>query len=352
MNRFAVIMAGGSGTRFWPKSSKKNPKQFLSLVSSKSMIKLTAERLKGVVTPRNVAVVCAPEFQPQTKKHLGKVRIITEPEARNTMAAVCLSAWTLYQQNPEATLCILPADAYVADTTAYAETLNTAFEFAEKHSSIVCLGIKPTYAATAYGYIEVGPMFEEGTYKIAHFFEKPTLDKAEKYFSSGKYLWNAGIFVFKAKTFIEETKTHAPEFHRAFEKYFSGKPSPGKLKKFYATLPKEPVDIALMEKTFKGAMCVGDFGWNDIGSWPALQEVLPRNSDAGLVISKGGHKSINSSGVVAQLDSKKFLALVGVKDLVIVETPDVLMVCDKNKAQDIKQMVDLLSKDPKFKRLT
>lgn len=350
-NRYAVIMAGGSGTRFWPKSSRKNPKQFLSLVGKRSMIQLTADRLKKILSAQRLSVVCSPEFQAQTKKHLGKIQIITEPEARNTMAAVCLSAWSIAQKNPDAILCVLPADAHIADANGYTKTLESAYVFAEEHSSIVCLGLKPTYPATAYGYIEVGPLLSEGSYKIAHFFEKPTIDKAERYFASGKYLWNAGIFVFKVQTFIEEVQSHAPKFYEAFQQYFKSKPNPTKLKKLYASLPKEPVDIALMEKTNKGAVCVGDFGWNDIGSWPALAEVLPQNSEAGLVMAPGGHMAVNSSGIVAQLESKKFLGLVGVKDLVIVETKDAFLICAKDKAQEIKTLVDMMSQS-KFKKLT
>ena len=285
-------MAGGSGTRFWPKSSTQNPKQFLSLVGKKSMIQLTHERLTGLVPKANVSVVSPKEFKGKIKKHLGKVNIIVEPQARNTMGAICLSAWKIGVKDPEAIIAVFPSDAYIADTESFKKALTESFDYAANNHAIVCLGIKPNFPATGYGYIETGDTLSGDIKKISRFVEKPDAKKAVEFIQSGKFIWNAGIFIFKAQTFFEEVENHAFDFFTAFETISRKKT---KLKKIYSSILKESIDTALMEKTTAGVVLTGDFGWNDIGSWPALEEVLPPNSPAGLIMTKGGFEEINSS---------------------------------------------------------
>ncbi len=347
ISRAAVIMAGGSGTRFWPKSSQKLPKQFLSLVDKKSMIQLTRDRLMGVVQKKNISVVSPQSLNSLIKKHLGSTtKIIHEPEARNTMAAVCLAAWSF--KNQETVLAVLPADAHIEDEKNYRSALSRCFDFASTNEVIVCLGITPTFSATAYGYIKVGAALKQSIYKIDKFMEKPSQQKAEELFRSGKYLWNAGIFVFKISTFKEQVRLHAPDYFRAFEK---AKGQKAKLAKMFKSLPKEPLDTALMEKTQNGALIPGDFGWNDVGSWPALSEVLPSNDQAGLIKTQGEHVAIDSTGIIADMSSKKFLGLVGVHNLIIVETDDALLICSKDSAQEIKTLVAELQKNKNLKKL-
>ncbi|MBK9292901.1 MAG: hypothetical protein IPM57_00385 [Oligoflexia bacterium] len=376
--KHVVIMAGGSGTRFWPKSTSLKPKQFLNLFGKRSMIQMTFDRVKSLVTKKNISVVCSPGLSGLVKKHLPGVGLILEPEARNTMAAVCLSAWHCYRKDPEAVVCVLPSDAYISDVSGFQKVLESCFDFSMKNDFICCIGIKPTYAATGYGYIEAGELCSgsgDGKsavtsteassrfYSIKRFVEKPESVKAGEYVASGKYSWNAGIFVFKASTFINEVRTHAPEFFAAFEGEKSNTEvkkskiksqlkkikSATEFKKVFKALPKVAVDVALMEKTKLGAVVPGDFGWNDVGSWPALEEVLPSNSEAGLVLGADS-LSVGSSGVIASLDSKKFLALVGVKDLIIVESGDSILVCSKKSAQEIKTVVDSLKNSKNSKR--
>lgn len=344
MSRYAVIMAGGSGTRFWPRSTAKYPKQFLALTSKKTMIQLTASRLDGLVPAKNRLVVCTKDHTALVKKQVKGARILAEPEGRNTMAAVCWSAWEGFARDKEAILAVLPADAHIADVPAFKRALAAAFETAEKQGRIVCLGIKPTFAATGYGYIQAGSPLTTEASTIGRFIEKPTQEKAREFLREGNYLWNAGIFVFKAQTFIEETRTHAPEFARAFDALIK---APAKLKTIYKNLPKAPVDKALMEKTSAGAVIPGDFGWNDVGSWEALADVLGPNANAGHIQATGGFATVDSSRVFASLKSGKFLGLVGVQDLVIVETEQALLVCHKDKVQDIKLLVEEAKKSPK-----
>lgn len=346
-----VIMAGGSGTRFWPKSTNKNPKQFLKLFGKRSMIQMTFDRIAKLAPKKNISVVCAPQFAKLSKKHLPGVKVLSEPEPRNTMAAVCLTAWSCYKTDPNAVVCVLPADAYIADVKGFQDILKKCFEFSERNDFITCIGIKPNFPATGYGYIEAGNQITHETLEISRFVEKPDLHKAQSYVESGKYFWNAGIFVFKAEVFIQEVKKHAPLYFEGFEKAKSAT----QIKSLFKKLPKEAVDTALMEKTSLGAVVAGSFGWNDVGAWPALCEVVANNCEAGVILRDQNNDisdclSVDSSGVVASLDSKKFLGLVGVKDLVIVETADALLICSKDKAQEIKTLVSKIQ-NSKFKKL-
>jgi mannose-1-phosphate guanylyltransferase len=340
-------MAGGSGTRFWPKSSKKNPKQLLALTGPRSLLQMTTDRLKTLAPIQNTLVVATKLLSKAIKKQLPGVRVLAEPEGRNTMAAVCLSAWEVARLNPDASIAVLPADAHIENVKLYQLALHQAFEVCESDNRIVCLGIKPTFAATGYGYIEAAQTsLSHGAYTIARFIEKPNTVKAEEFFKSGQYLWNAGIFVFKASVFINEVRNHAPEFAKQFDLMMKSKKTFNSL---YKKLPKQPVDIALMEKTSLGAVIAGDFGWNDLGSWPALEEVLKSTSAAGLVQAPAGHLSIDSRGLIADITSKKLVAFIGVENLIVVETENALLICAKDRAQDIKKIVEQIDEDKKLR---
>lgn len=346
MKKYAVIMAGGSGTRFWPRSSQKNPKQFLKLTSNKSMIQETYNRLAGVVPPKNRWVICTKAHKAAVKKHLGNTKVLAEPSGRNTMAAACWTAWEIASQDPEACVVLLPADAYIKDPKQYQKVLSESFEVAHNNNSIVCIGIPPTYPATAYGYIETTEKLDK-TLPISRFVEKPNEEKAKEFFDSGRFAWNAGIFVFKAGVFVNEVQEHAPEFFEAFSKAYFKKPK--SWERFYNKLPSQPVDVALMEKTNLGAVVPGVFGWNDVGSWPALTEVLGDNFAGGQSIGPAEVLSLESEGNMLDLPSKKFIGLIGVKDLIVVETKDSLLVCHKDKAQDIKKIISHLGSKKKLK---
>ena len=209
MKKFAVIMAGGSGTRFWPKSSRKNPKQLLALTGKDSLLQQTNRRLKPLITRDETVIVGTEELRPLISKQLPSVTQISEPYGRNTMAAVCLAVWTLAKKYPQALAAVLPADAFVKDEKAYRQRLNEAFVLADQ-GKIVCLGIHPTYPATGYGYIKAGnPLNRNGVsgaraFDIDRFIEKPTLPIAQEMIASQDHFWNAGIFVFKISAFIEE----------------------------------------------------------------------------------------------------------------------------------------------------
>lgn len=344
-------MAGGSGTRFWPKSSTRNPKQLLALTGKRTQIQLTWDRLNTVVPTKNRWVICTKALAKATRKQLPKVHLLEESQGRNTMAAVCWSAWAAQLKEPGALVAVLPADAHVTDIPAFKTCLQGAYDLAERERKIVCLGIKPAFAATGYGYIHAGNPVGNG-YEIKRFIEKPDAQRAQELYHSGHYYWNAGIFVFPTDVLINEVRAHAPDFASFFDR-FLGKPQAkhnGAFNKSYATLPSISVDVALMEKTTQGALIPGDFGWNDLGSWTALPEVLPANSQAGLINARAGHMEIESEGIIADVTDRKFLGLIGVKDLIVVETENALLICHKDKAQKIKDLVGTIAKNKKLKK--
>ncbi len=338
-------MAGGSGTRFWPKSSKKKPKQLLSLTSRESQIQLTWKRLNTVVERSHRLIVCTEQLRKATLEHIKDVKILAEPMGRNTMAAVCWSAWDIFQKDPTALIAVLPADAFIANVPEFQKSLNLAFEVALSEKRIVCLGITPTGPATAYGYIRRGTALKGGGYELKEFVEKPDRANAQNLFESGEFLWNAGIFIFEVSTFIEEVRIHSPEFASFFDKKIH---KPHLIKQGYRNLQSVSIDVALMEKTHRGALLEGNFGWNDLGSWPALLEVVPPNSEAGVLRAPGGFIQVNSKNIIADLSSKKFLGLIGVEDLIVVETEKAILICHQKNAQDIKTLVNMIEKNKKF----
>jgi mannose-1-phosphate guanylyltransferase len=341
-------MAGGSGTRFWPKSSAKHPKQLLALTGKKTQIQLTWDRLGGVVPAQNRWVIGTETLATAIRAQLPGAHQLKEPVGRNTMAAVCWSAWTLHGNggDKDALVAVLPADAFVGNVSAFRAALNEAFVVAEKEDRIVCLGIKPKFPSTAYGYIQGGRPLPTAGCEIEKFTEKPPADKAQEYFQSGEYFWNAGIFVFRAGAFIDEVRLYAPAFAAFFDKAAGNQ---SKIKSGYKNLPLVSVDVALMENTKRGALVPGDFGWNDLGSWPALAEVLPSNDQAGLIHAPGGHAAIDCSGLIVDVTDRKFVGLIGVSDLIVVETDKALLICRKDEAQKIKDLVGSLNQNKKLK---
>ncbi|MCC6277108.1 MAG: mannose-1-phosphate guanylyltransferase, partial [Oligoflexia bacterium] len=246
MKRFAIIMAGGSGTRFWPKSTRANPKQFLSLAGANSLIQQTSLRIKNLVPPKNQFVVTTESLRKLTRKHLPKATLLCEPEGRNTLAAIAWSAWTVEETSPGATMIVLPSDAFIQNENAYREVIGQSCEIAESLNMIVCVGIKPNYPATGYGYIQAGENLRSGVSRIMRFVEKPGPEKAEQFINEGTYCWNAGIFIAKSSTIIDEVRRVQPAVAAIMDQIIK---KPRMLKSLYKKVPKLPFDIAIMERT-------------------------------------------------------------------------------------------------------
>jgi mannose-1-phosphate guanylyltransferase len=345
MTIYPVIMAGGSGTRFWPLSRKANPKQFLPLASERPLIADTAARLKGLARPADTFVVCGKlHARPAKKwvKGLVAKNLIVEPLARNTAPAIGLAALHVARRDPRGILAVLPSDHHVANPVEFKHVISDAARLAEV-GQLVTIGIKPTHPETGFGYIQLGgPLY--GRARIAKGFkEKPDLATAQRYLASGDYLWNGGIFLFRADVILGAIAQHMPELSRGLEKI---EKSLGKreyaatLAKVFPKLPSTSIDYGVMEKADGIAVVPGDFGWSDLGSFSALPEV--RKADkAGNVVSGKGALVIDSKGCVVVAGARP-LAVVGMEDVVVVDAGDAVLVLPKAKAQDVRKVVDAL----------
>ncbi len=344
MALYPVIMAGGSGTRFWPLSRKARPKQFLPLASSSPLITDTAARLKGLASVKDTFVVCGPlhaKAAARLVKGLPKKNLLVEPVARNTAPAIALAAVHVAARDPEGILVVLPSDHHVADVAGFKKTLAEAARIAQG-GDIVTLGIKPHRPETGYGYIQVGPPQEAGGNKVQAFKEKPDAQTARTYVESGQYLWNAGIFVFRADTILEAFARHMPEMQKGLEalrKAVGKRTYPGVLKRVFPKLPSQSIDYGVMEKASNIAVLPGDFGWSDVGSFAAIPEVRPADEHGNVV--SGEAVVVDSKGCVVLAD-KRPVAVVGLTDVVVVDAGDAILVVPKDKSQDVRKVVDAL----------
>jgi mannose-1-phosphate guanylyltransferase len=345
-----VIMAGGSGTRFWPLSRQKKPKQFLPLASDAPLIVDTLNRLPPLASAVESFVVCGKVHAASVRKLLPKLpkeHVIVEPIARNTAPAIGLAAIHVAHVDPKGVMLVLPSDHHIADPAGFRKTLKTAAQLAAK-GSLTTIGITPTRPDTGYGYIHLGaPLVESnpaGAQRVQSFVEKPDLDRAKGYLASGDYLWNAGIFAFRADVILAEIAKHLPKLSAALEAL---RPTLG-TSRYARTLVKvfpesEPIsiDYGVMEKA-EGIACVpGNFGWSDVGSFAALPDVRP--VDAHGNVAPADSVLVDCRGCVV-VGAGRPIAGVGLNDLVIVDAGDAILVLPKSRAQDVRQVVDALQK--------
>ncbi len=341
---YAVIMAGGSGTRFWPLSRSNKPKQFLSLASKEPLIAETMKRMGTLTTPSRTSVVCGARHAALVKKSLPKLprqNVIVEPEARNTAPAIALACAHVAHQDPRGVIVVLPSDQHVADPKAFRISIEEAVRVAHQ-GFIVTLGIKPSRAETGYGYIRVGDPLSGDARKVAAFVEKPNLETAQRYLVSGDYLWNAGIFVFRADVMLEAFARHMPDLSKALDLVrasWGTKKGAGVLAKQFKKMPATSIDYGVAEKAPNIAVVPASCGWSDVGSFNALPEVRPL--DAAGNVAEGNALLIDTSGSVV-LAGKRLVAVVGMKDVVVVDTGDALLVLPKDKSQDVRKVVEAL----------
>jgi mannose-1-phosphate guanylyltransferase/mannose-6-phosphate isomerase len=350
-NLYAVIMAGGKGTRFWPLSRETFPKQFLKIVGQGTLLQNTIHRLAGEVRPSNIMVVTTEGQKDIVKWQLKEVvedfhSVVVEPEGKNTAPAIALSAFKLYGKDPNALMLVLPSDHYVSDAEKFKVTLRHAVPFAEK-GGLVTFGIKPRKPETGYGYIKAGRRLAAGVFAVSSFVEKPDLKTARTYVKDGSYYWNSGIFLFRAKDIIGELKKYMPGTHKAFTgiaRSFNTEDEDSALRGIYHGLEEESIDYGVMEKSRKVTMVAADFPWSDIGSWGALDEVLDRdrqgNITMGNVVGIDCENSIFFAG-------ERLIAPIGLRDMVVVDTADATLIVPKDKVQQVKELVASLKKKGK-----
>jgi len=348
---YAVIIAGGSGTRFWPKSRVNLPKQLLNIAGQKTMIQDTVSRIGSIIPVENIWVITNEQHAFETCYQLKSFQftpsqLLTEPIARNTAAAIGYSAKVLSQSNPDAIIAVFPADHVITTTKPFLELLKQAEAIANKNH-LVTLGIKPTSPETGYGYIKQGKPVEGNSFKVDRFIEKPDKIAAEKYLKEGGYYWNSGIFVWKASTLLNEINTYLPKLYERLEELadktvqIKGKYPYQKLnesgKKIFHSLESISIDHGVLEKSSEVTVLPADIEWNDVGTWISLAEIS-KNDSHGNVIN-GNVVSIENSDSIIQAENRLVAAL-GLKNIIVVDTADALLVCAKERAQDIKKIVD------------
>ena len=332
---YAAILSGGSGERFWPLSTPERPKQFLSVFGDKSLLRQSVERLKGVVPPERILIVTGKSLAKATYRELPEIprrNILLEPCRRDTAAAVATACTAVERLGGEkAVAAILTADQLMADVKAFRRILLCAAEAAATSDAIVTMGVKPTYSATGFGYIKVGPptpfgLRRDKVFRAERFVEKPDLPTAKKYLKSGKYVWNAGMFVWKVSTLKAALAKYAPQLV-------------GITPKDYEHLPKISFDYAVMEKAENVLVTAGDFGWDDVGTWTSADRHLPTDGEGNATRGRVALLDCGNSVAVAEGAS---IAALGVKDLVIVTTKDAVLVAAKDRVQDLKKLLKLV----------
>lgn len=339
-NTYTVIMAGGRGTRFWPQSRSKHPKQFLSLINQETLLQSTFSRLQGLVPIENIFVVTTEDLVALTQQDLPQLlskNIIVEPEGRNTAPCVALTLVELEHRGLKGTMIVLSADHWVEDPILFQSNLREAVRYAEKNPTLVVCGIKPTHPETGYGYIETEST--EVISKVTRFIEKPPLSKAIELIKDPHQFWNAGIFIWDMRVLRDEFEKHSPTMIQALTDWRKLKESPQTLKGVYAQLTASPIDIEILERSSNVAMIAASFRWSDVGSWLAASTFVSKDKD-------GNH--IQGSGVLIDCTNttvyggERMVAASGIKDLIIVDTPDALLICHRNDVQSVKQIVEKL----------
>jgi mannose-1-phosphate guanylyltransferase len=346
-NLYAVIMAGGQGTRFWPRSRHRRPKQLLDIVGSESMIQQTVGRIKPLIPEERIFIVSNEIHVRELKDHIPHIpdsNIVIEPIGKNTAPAIGLTSLYIKRVNPEAILIVLPSDHLVEKEEIFRKTIKRAALVAQKNY-LLTLGMKVTSPETGYGYIQMGSAIEDGLYRVKAFVEKPSKEKAERFMSAGGYLWNSGIFVWRADLILKMIEEYLPNLYRGLmdiDKVIGTTKEKKTIKSVYSELEGLSVDFGILEKARNVVVIPSDFGWNDVGSWTALDSILKKSPYGN--IAEARHVSIDTTNTIVY-SPRKLIATIGIKDLIIVETEDALLVCHKERAQDVKKLVDKLKLD-------
>jgi len=336
---YAVILAGGVGSRFWPFSRSLEPKQFMKIVGEASLLQATVQRLKGLVEPRRVYIVTNSIYFYEVKAQVAKsgipdANIILEPQGKNTAPAIGLCARLISRIDKEAVLLVLPADHYIKNMENFKRTIKKAIACAGK-DFLVTIGIKPNAPSTGYGYIKVSGN-KDGYVEVEKFLEKPDLNKAKKYFKDKKFFWNSGMFIWKASVFLGEVEKYLPGLYDSLRLINSVNDIP----KIWPGIEPVSVDYGIMEYSRRIALIPADFYWTDLGSWEALAEIFPKDKKGN--ISNGDALNVDSHGVCVFARGNRLVSTIGVNNMVIADTPDALLVCDRSRTQDVKHLVGRL----------
>jgi len=347
----AVIMAGGSGTRFWPQSRKKTPKQLLSLAGRRTMIQQTLDRCAAWVAPENSWVVTNAVQAEAVREQLPSLpvsNVLVEPAARNTAACIGLAAFEILRRDPEGVMFVLPADHVIRTDEAFGRAAQRAVSIVQASpDSLVLFGVVPTFPATGYGYIERESRLDEGSpplFRVRNFREKPQQSVAEQYLRDGRYFWNCGIFCWKAATIVQLLKQYEPELHAGLQEIDSASGSAGyqqALEQKFPLLKSISIDYAVLERAENVCVLEAPFQWDDVGSWLSLPRL--NGCDAQGNTTDGLFAGVDTQGCIIRTSDDHLVATLGLRNLIVVHTPDATLVADASQSERIKQLLDLLT---------
>ncbi len=368
-DRFVIIMAGGRGERFWPVSREKTPKQLIRLLGDRSFLQGAVDRVLPLVPARNIFVITNETQAPEVRKQLPKLpkdNVVAEPVGRDTCAAVTLGAALVGARSTTGVMAVLPADHIIPEEKKFQQVLGDAFDLAGRGQAIITIGIKPTEPATGYGYIRVGDAlpapqgvkgYKTGFFRAEQFVEKPHFDQALEYVNSGHYRWNAGMFIWSFVTITEGLQKHQPEMFAACQRWFRVAAQPAKLSKVlakeYPEIRKISIDYALMEHAANVIVADGAFAWDDLGSWTALARHLKADPEGNCAVADFIHVD-GARNIIFDArtkDRRTPIAVVGLRDAILVQTDDATLLAHKSQAQKVRELVKRLADDPNWKKL-
>lgn len=346
MKLFAIIMAGGVGSRFWPRSKKKIPKQLLKIFGENTMIQDTVERINSIVPNENILIVTNEVQKPGVREQLPDIpeeNIIVEPFGRNTAACIGLVSIIIRQREPEAVTFVLPADHIIKDGDSFVNTLKAAAKFAYENPALVTIGIVPSRPETGYGYIQIDEESEkDNVFKVMTFAEKPNYATAVSFINSGDFFWNSGMFIWKIETILNEIKQHMPDLDEGLKQIKEKINSPdylNALANIYGQLRSISIDYGIMEKSDNVFLVKGKFNWSDVGSWEAVYQLGDKDQDGNVKTGTIYTDMVLDSYIYSP---EKFTAVIGLDDIIVINCNDALLICKRDKAQDVKNIIDYL----------
>lgn len=360
---YALILAGGGGTRLWPKSRNATPKQFLKLVGEKTMIQLSAERIHSLIPWEKIIVITNELYKTEVERQLPQIpakNIIAEPEKRDTALAMLTGALYAKMHDPEAVVINCASDHTVLNEAEFVRVMRSAAQVAESKSVLVTVGITPTRPATGFGYIKIGAEIAKidtglPLWKVDSFTEKPDAKTAQSFIATGKYFWNANMYVWRVATLIEAFKQHLPSLYEKTLPLSTSNPRKfhSLLPNIYATSETISIDYAISEKATNLVLLTGDFGWNDVGDWKVVYDLAEKDADDNVFMNDAqGAKTLSlKSGKNLVYTDKRLVALYGINDMIVIDTDEILLIIPKNESQDVKKLVEQLKKEGKKRYL-
>lgn len=350
MEKVALIMAGGKGERFWPRSRKNKPKQFLCLTNDgKTMIQHTVERISPLIDVKNIFIATNNNYKSLVLEQLPQIpeeNILCEPLSRNTAPCIGLAAVTIQKKLGDSIMVVLPSDHLIKYNSMFVDTVRDACSVAQDDCNLVTIGIMPSYPETGYGYIKFNPKgISEKSYRVypvEHIVEKPCLEKAKEYLASGQYFWNSGMFVWKTSSILRNLETYLPDTYQGLlriSETIGTNQYPDVVKNEFSSFKSESVDYGILEKAKDIFILPGTFGWDDVGSWLAMERINQTNEDGNVIT--GNVISIKTKDCIIS-GSEKLVAAVGLENLIVIDTPDAMLICTKDHSQDVKQVLENL----------